>query len=147
MELGLAVSIASLVDLTVRVIAKCQELVETAQHAPRELRAIYVEVSSLRTALENLTFLTENDSAFAEATTARGLAEVVSGCRTTLDQLHQELGSLSAPTATAANSESSGSRVRTAVLWTIRRSAIDRLHLQISQHKGTILVFLSSQTA
>ncbi|KAK7423247.1 hypothetical protein QQZ08_009143 [Neonectria magnoliae] len=58
--IGLAASIIAVVDPSLKVISKCKDIIETAKEAPRDLRTILVEISSLRSTLENLQFLTRS---------------------------------------------------------------------------------------
>lgn len=144
---SLAASSLALLDLSAKVILRCKHIISTAKDAPRELRTILVEVSSLEAALKNLSFLADVDCGFAEqAVNLDGISNAVVGCQGTLDDLIKELGSLSISDAIQTGA-SKRQKVKTAVKWTWREGAAKKLLNDVLQYKTTITLSLLSQTA
>ncbi|KAK7402593.1 hypothetical protein QQX98_011664 [Neonectria punicea] len=145
--IGLAASIIAVVDLSLKVTSKCKDIIETAKEAPRDLRTILVEISSLRSTLENLQFLAQYDSEFDEAVGNRqDMHDAVAGCKRTLEDLVDELGSL-AITDDADVTPSRRQKLKDVVAWMFRESAAKKLLSDILQFKSTITLGLVGQTA
>ncbi|KAK9771655.1 putative Fungal N-terminal domain-containing protein [Seiridium cardinale] len=115
--LGLASSIIAVLDLSAKVVKQCKAIIETARDAPKDLRNILVEVSSLKSALENLQFLTKIDCEFAEEiSNQNGLQNAVKGCGETL-------------------------------VWTWKEATARKLISELLQYKTTITLGLLTQTS
>ncbi|KAK9418244.1 putative NACHT domain-containing protein [Seiridium unicorne] len=145
--LGLASSIITVVDLSAKVVKQCKTIIETARNAPKDLRNILVEVSSLKSALENLQFLTKIDGGFAEeVSNQNGLQNAVKGCGETLGDLVAQLGSL--PISDSQQSQlSKRTKIRTAVAWTWKEATARKLINELLQYKTTITLGLLTQTS
>jgi hypothetical protein len=80
------------IDLSVKVINTCKHLTETTKDAPKDLRQIFVEISSLKAALESLKFLSDVDSEFSDTLRSlHGVEGAVRGCRNAVEELAKEL--------------------------------------------------------
>ena len=139
---GLIASVGSLIDLSVRVIGTCKSLIETARDAPRDLRAVLVEISSLNSALENLRFLAGADAEFARACASdTGIGRAIEGCRAALEDLVKELGDL------AVSKAGRREALKMAVGWTWKEGTVTKLLGRMLQFKSTITLGLLGQTA
>ena len=63
---SVAAGVLTVIDLSVKVINTCKHLTETTKDAPKDLRQIFVEISSLKAALESPKFLSDVDSEFSD---------------------------------------------------------------------------------
>src|ERR1700712_3376210 len=54
-------SIIAIVEISERIIRVCKDYIEAASDAPSDLRSILVEISTLKSVLENLRFLENYD--------------------------------------------------------------------------------------
>ncbi|KAH9905375.1 hypothetical protein F4778DRAFT_779715 [Xylariomycetidae sp. FL2044] len=143
--LGLVSSIIAVIELSAKAVGRCKSLIETAKDAPRDLRAILVEVSSLHSALENLQFLQSVDGDLSDNVSQdESLNTAVHGCQNTLGELVDELDSLTIsnhePTATGKRQ-----RIKTAIKWTWKEDSARKLLADLLQHKATITVCLLSE--
>jgi len=144
---GLASSIIAVLDLSAKVVSRTKAIIETAKDAPRDLRTILVEVSSLKSALENFEFLFSIDCKFAEeVSNKQGIEAAVKGCQNTLTSLVEQLGSLS-----ISNSQQTGpskrQKIKTAVSWTWKEGPTKKLLADVLQYKTTIVLGLLTHTA
>ncbi|KAI0126172.1 hypothetical protein BJ170DRAFT_597396 [Xylariales sp. AK1849] len=145
--IGLAASIIAVVDLSVKVVGRCKSIIETAKDAPRDLRALLVEVSSLKSALENLDFLSNINCQFSQTALKQpGLEEAVKGCHTTLGDLVEALGSLAIQDS-RQTAPRKRQKVKDAISWTWKEDTAKKLLADLLQHKTTITLSLLSQTA
>ncbi|KAF2006290.1 hypothetical protein P154DRAFT_570353 [Amniculicola lignicola CBS 123094] len=97
-------------------MAECKSIIEAAHDAPKDLRHIIVELSSLKAVLEEPKFLADTDGDFPD--TVKNLDRVdgaVNGCRVTVDNLSKELAGLTfePPNQTQA---SKSKRLKTALI-------------------------------
>jgi hypothetical protein len=144
---GLASSIIAVLGLSATVVNKCKAVIETAEKAPQDLRTILIEVSSLKSALENLEFLSRIDCEFAaQVSNQQGVEAAVKGCQNTLTNLVDQLGSLS-----ISDSQPSGpskrQKIKTAVSWTWKEGSAKKLLADVLQYKTTIMLGLLTHTA
>jgi hypothetical protein len=144
---GIAPSIDAVLGLSAMVVNKCKAIIETAEKAPQDLRTILIEVSSLKSALENLEFLSRIDCEFgAEVSNQQGVEAAVKGCQNTLTNLVDQLGSLS-----ISDSQQSGpskrQKIKTAISWTWKEGSAKKLLADVLQYKTTIMLGLLTHTA
>ncbi len=59
--IGVAASIVAVIQLADRVATVCTKYISTCRDYPKDLRSIYVEVSSVKAVFEGLQFLDAND--------------------------------------------------------------------------------------
>lgn len=91
--LAFAASIAAFIQLADRVITLSKFYLEALEDCPRDIRVLFIEVSSLKGILESLDFLVQNSNgdhsnAFQQLTGRDGPIE---GCRKSLDDLQRLL--------------------------------------------------------
>jgi len=139
--------ILAVLDLSAKVVTRCKAVIETARDAPRDLRVILVEVSSLNSALENLKFLSSIDCEFAEeVSNQQGVEAAVKGCQNTLTNLVDQLGSLS-----ISDSQQTGpskrKKIKTAASWAWKEGQAKKLLADVLQYKTTIMLGLLTRTA
>jgi hypothetical protein len=143
---GLAASIIAVLGLSAEVVKKCRTIIETAKDAPRDLRNVLIEVSSLTSALENLEFLTNIDCEFTREVSAQsGVTCAVQGCRITLIDLSKEIDSLSVPEA-QEHGVKLREKMKTAIGWTWRESSVKKLLHDLLRYKTTITLGLLVHT-
>jgi hypothetical protein len=143
---GIASGALTAIEASLKVISKCKHLIETTRDAPKDLRHIFIEITSLKATLESLAFLSGADSDFSQAISdLNGMDGAVTGCRTTMNQLATELDKVKISTA-GDNSISGATRkrqkVKDSVRWLLKESSALKLIEQASVHKSTISVAL-----
>ncbi|KAF2647623.1 hypothetical protein K491DRAFT_699509 [Lophiostoma macrostomum CBS 122681] len=142
---GIATGALTVLEVTTKLVKTCKSLIETAQDAPRELRQIFIEVSSLKTVLENFDFLSQPGL----SSTAQMLADpdgVVEGCRSTVDELAKELDQLSLARSSNAH-PGKRRRIETSLKWCMNASKTRKLLDETIKHKTTISLALLGEVA
>lgn len=146
--LALTTGILTVIDVTAKLISKCKKLIEDARDAPRDLRHIMVELSSLKSVLENLKFLADADSEFSD--TVKKMDKVdgaVKGCGAAVEKLSEELDGLILEDPPDAKI-SKGQRLKTALIWSLKeRSRARKLLGDIGEYKATISLTLIHEVA
>ncbi|RDW74835.1 hypothetical protein BP6252_05977 [Coleophoma cylindrospora] len=142
----LAAGILAALDFAATVVSQSQAFMETAKVAPRDLRTILFEVSSLQSALETLRFLSSIDCEFAEAVSnQQSVKMAVNGCQQTLTNLVGQLGSLSISDS-APTGPSKRQKIQPVVSWTWEEGTAEKLLTDVVQYKTTIMLGLLTQT-
>jgi hypothetical protein len=142
---GVAAGVLTVIDLSVKIIAKCKHLIETAHDAPKDLRQIFIEISSLKATLESLQFLSTADSQFSD--TLRDFDKVdgaVTGCRDTMKELAAELDGLSL-SQKAQTTPGKRQKLTNSLTWCWKESRARKLLEEAMQHKATISLALLSE--
>lgn len=144
---GIAAGAVTVIEITAKVISKCKHIIRTTHDAPKDLRNILIEVSSLQATLESLDFLSTADCDFADA--VKGLANIegaITGCRDTMEDLAAELDGLA---ISGGKSSSSGKRQRLkgSLAWCLKESKARKLLNDAIQHKSTINLALVGEVA
>jgi hypothetical protein len=139
---GVAASALTVIELTAKIISKCKHLIETAYHAPQDLRQIFIETSSLKAALESLHYLSTTDCAFSD--TVKNLEDAegaVIGCRDTITRLAAELDGLSLSSGTWG---APGKRqmIQGSLKWCLKETKVRKLLDDALRHKTTIMLVL-----
>ncbi|ETS76160.1 hypothetical protein PFICI_11547 [Pestalotiopsis fici W106-1] len=145
--LGLASSIITVIELSAKAVKQCKHIIDTARDAPKDLRNILVEVSSLKAALENLDYLTKIDHDFAEeVSNQKGIGNAVNKCEETIGDLVKQLGDL---TIRDSRQTQPGKRakIKAAIAWTWNETTARKLINDVLQHKTTITLGLLTQTS
>ncbi|KAF2106329.1 hypothetical protein BDV96DRAFT_654718 [Lophiotrema nucula] len=126
--LGIVSGSLTVLELTVKVFKQCKHLIETTQDAPRDLKHIFIEISSLKAVLESFDTLSQG---------SLHDKSVVEGCRSTVDEISQELEGLS---ITHGLSVGSGKRqrIKGALKWTMKEEKVRKLLDETILHKSTI---------
>ena len=144
---GIAAGALTVIDLTTKAISKCKHLIETANDAPKDLRHIFIEISSLKATLESLEYLSATDNDFADA--VRDLNEVdgaVKGCHTAVEELAIELDGLSISKA-SQTAPGKRQRLKGSLKWCLKESRACKLLEEAMQHKATISLALLGEVA
>lgn len=146
-----AASLLAFIEITVKVIGICKNYIESIKNAPHTLHLILVEISSLRGALESLQFLRDVNP---ELVSKAALNVWCKGG--TLDACEQAVIQLSSllpdqnPDGPSADSEKKGkirqqiSQVFSAATWPHKEEKTQKLLQEISRHKATITLALST---
>ncbi|KAF2677735.1 hypothetical protein K458DRAFT_279402, partial [Lentithecium fluviatile CBS 122367] len=137
---GVVAGSLTVLEITAKVVKQCKTLMETAHDAPRELRHIFIEVSSLKAVLENLEFLTQPE--FSD--TAQSVADVngvVEGCRSAVDEISKVLDGLSL-TNTSHVVPGKRQRIKGSLQWCLKESKTRKLLDEIMKHKTTLTLAL-----
>jgi nicotinate-nucleotide pyrophosphorylase len=145
--LGLASSIITVIELSAKAVKQCKHIIDTARDAPRDLRNILVEVSSLKAALENLDYLNKIDHDFAEeVSNQKGIGNAVHKCEETLGDLVKQLGDLSIRDSRQTR-PGKRAKLKAAIQWTWNETTARKLINDVLQHKTTITLGLLTQTS
>ncbi|KAF7537322.1 hypothetical protein G7054_g3825 [Neopestalotiopsis clavispora] len=145
--LGLASSIITVIELSAKAVKQCKHIIDTARDAPRDLRNILVEVSSLKAALENLDYLNKVDHDFAEeVSNQKGIGNAVHECEETLGDLVKQLGDLSIRDSRQTR-PGKRAKIKAAFQWTWNETTARKLLNDVLQHKTTITLGLLTQTS
>ena len=142
---NITAGVLTVIKITTKIISKWKHLIETTRDALKDLRHIFVEISSLKAVFESLQFLSDTDTDFSDAiqnlTSTTG---AVKGCRDTVEQLAQELSS---PPVYLDSYSGTGKRQRLkgSFQWCLIEDHARKLVQQVSQHKTTITLTLVSE--
>ncbi|KAK2811594.1 hypothetical protein FQN50_001936 [Emmonsiellopsis sp. PD_5] len=141
---ALAAGIIAFVQVVDRIIVVCKYYIETADGCPRDVRTILVEVSSLKALLQNLDFILKCDSppspTLEKLTGSDGPIEA---CRKSLEDLEKLLPRV--PQMILGKKQ----RVLSAaqhLAWPLKQGLAQTLMRDISQHKATITLALTSDS-
>jgi hypothetical protein len=144
--LGVVGSIIAIVQISQAVISFCQFYIDAVGGASSDLRAILVEVSTLKGIAESLKYLTRPN--VANSALLNQLAAItgpVEGCKKAL----KELETLFPPAVVSANDQRSKQRkldaVVVALAWPLKRGKAKKLLQEIIQHKTTITLALTAE--
>ncbi|KAF2469240.1 uncharacterized protein BDR25DRAFT_263686 [Lindgomyces ingoldianus] len=145
---GIAAGILTVIDLTAKVISKCKHLIETAHDVPRDLRLIFIEISTLKATLESLKYLSDMDLNFPDV--VRNLDEIggaIKGCRDTVEELAAELDGLSflTPQKSLQAAPSKRRMIKGTLKWCLKEGKARKLLDEAIQHKSTITLALLSE--
>jgi hypothetical protein len=93
--IALGSSVIAFIQLADRVIGLSKYYIEAIHDCPRDIRAILVEISSLKAVLENLDFLLKNDSGPEPHLMGQLAGEhgPIEGCRKSVAELERLLPS------------------------------------------------------
>ncbi|KAK3933930.1 hypothetical protein QBC46DRAFT_462872 [Diplogelasinospora grovesii] len=145
--LGLVASIVAVVDLAGKIAGACKFYIETVKDYPRDLRIIYVEIGSLKSIFEGLSFLDKEDA--AEWKTLKALRDdgLVKRCENAME----ELGKLFPPFDPAPRSTSKRptkekmQRLLDSLSWPSKIDKAKRLLDEIMRYKSTMGMALQGQ--
>ncbi|KAF1951390.1 hypothetical protein CC80DRAFT_210542 [Byssothecium circinans] len=139
---GVAAGALTLIEASAKIISRCKHLIETTRDAPKELRHILVEISSLKATLESLQFLFGNENTFSNDPTKRSeLGGALSHCHGTVEELANELDGLSI--AQDAQPQISKRRIlKESLSWSLKESKVRKLLDATMQHKATMTLAL-----
>ncbi|KAF2101197.1 hypothetical protein NA57DRAFT_72640 [Rhizodiscina lignyota] len=145
--IAFAASIVSIIQLAGTLITLCRAIIQTTRDAPKDLRVILLEASSVRSTLDNVLFLYGNEQIDASEPLS-GLREPVNGCRRCLNELVALLPSTSNTTSTSENGQpSKRQRIATALAWPLKEARAHKLLDELAQYKATITMVLIGDVA
>ena len=147
--IAVGASVIAIIQAADRVIGLCKYYLEIARDAPSDLRSILVETSTLKTVLENLTFLMSCDDPTSTSYTMLLRDDgPIQGCQKTIGQLE---GLLPTRPSQSAKPKSSKRRrvesVLTALAWPLKEEKARKLLHEISRYKSTLDLALTATTA
>lgn len=131
--IAVAASVIAVVQIADRIIGVCRLYIQTVRDAPKDLRNILLEISTLRTIFENLEFLTSCDSKLS--TTISGLLDEdghLEACRRSMIELEKLFPPQSIQTTTGRRV---GATLR-ALAWPLKENKAKRLSDEISHYKA-----------
>ena len=140
--LGIAAGALAVIEITAKIIKRCHHLIQTAQDAPKELRHIFVEISSLKAIFESFHFLLKGQSEFSEAVqNFESISGTVQECQNTVEDLARELGGISLSQSSEAPV---GKRqmLRGSLQWCFKQAKAHKILRELGQHKATITLAL-----
>ncbi|KAH7379601.1 hypothetical protein BKA66DRAFT_550433 [Pyrenochaeta sp. MPI-SDFR-AT-0127] len=139
---GIVAGTLTVLEITTKIIQQCKALIETANDAPRDLRHVLIEMSSLKAILESFDFLSTTD--FSDST--QSLADyngVVEGCRGTVEELSKELDGLSLAGPSDINvAPGKRRRIKQSFQWCLKEGKTRKLLDEAMQHKTTLTLAL-----
>lgn len=149
---GFAASVVAIIEIAGKIVQVCKFYIETARgDAPKDLKLVLVETSSLKSTLESLDFLltTGTDSGDDATELARHISDPINACRSSIAEL---LDIFPANLLQNADTERSSSvvgnreraaRLLNALAWPLKRSKALALLDRIARYRDTIHLGLS----
>lgn len=139
-EIGLILSIASLVQLSNLVLTSCVDYVDKVKNAPADIHKIINEVSGLEFILKRLSNLVPSDENDARLASLKALYELPTGpfnaCSEVLGEMAKKLEKIS------------GSGVlRRRLMWPFEGGKVEELLAGLEKHKSTFMLALAGDSA
>ncbi|KAK3331755.1 hypothetical protein B0T19DRAFT_413912 [Cercophora scortea] len=133
-------SVLAFIDITFKVTLACQTYITAVRDAPKELKLILIETSSLKATLESIQFLltTSDDHVPEEQNLATQIGEPINACKTCVLEL---LGFFPAH----INPREGPRKLLDALAWPFRKPRAMALLEQISRHRESIHLGLSTE--
>ncbi|KAF2677446.1 hypothetical protein K458DRAFT_409664 [Lentithecium fluviatile CBS 122367] len=144
---GVAAGALTVIDLSKKVISRCKHIIETTRDAPKDLRHILIEVSSLEATLESLEFLSGTESDVSDMLCAgTELMTTMNQCRQTVEDLASVLENLSvSPCAQPVPGKRQ--MLKGSLSWCLKESKARKLLEATMQHRATISLALLGDVA
>ncbi|KAK3685175.1 hypothetical protein B0T22DRAFT_537570 [Podospora appendiculata] len=149
----ISVSVIAVIQMADRVIDLCKNYLGAARDAPADLRLILFETSSIKSVLDNLHFLTSCSHGPSTLESLAGGDGPIEGCRRLICELEELLSGPpggSNEDGVAADGGTKRQKVKTvltALAWPAKGSKAKKLLGQLSQHKETISLALTTDSA
>ncbi|KAK0741626.1 hypothetical protein B0T21DRAFT_116973 [Apiosordaria backusii] len=164
-EIGVVASVIAVIQLSERVTTICKSYIKHVKDYPKELRAIFVEVASLKIVFESLELLEKSTSDSTDSAILVTLLCAdgpVNGCQTALKQL-EKLISPSASSSSKSPPQNTSKRQRVQnylsanfsqqrveeqferLRWPMRASRAKELLEEVMRHKTTISLALGGE--
>jgi hypothetical protein len=137
--LSIAASIFARIQIADRVISLCKFYLELATDAPSDLRVILIEISALKTILDNIQFLASNGHGSVTLNAVIEKDGPIEGCRKALQQLSGLFPTEPAhrKSASRSNREKVTANLNT-LAWPFKESRARKLLVEVVQHKTTL---------
>jgi hypothetical protein len=138
-------SAIAVVQLADRIAELCKAYITGVKDAPADLRAILIEVGSLKCVLEVIELLDPSKGSSSNVTILAKLNSPLQGCRGALE-------SLEAVFPTPSETPNSGKRQRielslARLAWPFKREKALKLLEELGRHKATISLGLTTEAA
>lgn len=146
--LSAAASVIAVVQIADRIIDMCKTYITGVKDAPADLRAILIEVGSVKCVLEVIELL---DTSCGGESLVHGV-EILEKLRGPLEGCKEALDSLETlfPTQSAGTVKGKKKRLAlslTTLAWPFKRDKALKLLEEIGRHKSTIALGLTTETA
>jgi hypothetical protein len=144
--LGVGASVVAIIQITDRIVGFCKFFLESLQDAPSDLRVLLIEISTLRTILENLRFL--NGSGHNRAAIENSLSGKdgpLDGCQRAVSEL-EKLLPLELMKRKAKGKKKMGTLTLAALAWPMREKQAKKLIDEILNYKVTIALALTTSS-
>lgn len=138
--LAVVASVIAVIQISDQVIGLCKFYIESlSSEAPSSLRAVLIEVSTLKTVLEGLEFLSKCDN-FTPALQKRLWASdgPVEGSRAAITALEKLFPKESVQSGQNASKRQKVQAALAALAWPLKQGRVQELLQQISSHKADI---------
>lgn len=140
--LAVATSVIAVLQITDRVTSACKFYIENVKEGSSHLRAVLLEISTLRTIFKNLDFLIARDTSVSTIVgVLAGEDGPIEGCRRAITELENSL-----PTSFFQTAEKHKSKKRQlkamvdALAWPLKESKARKLLEVIASYKTTIIL-------
>jgi hypothetical protein len=144
---SLASNIFDIIQATDRVIDLSKYYLKAVENAPSDLRLILVEISSVRSILQNLQFLSSCDVVSAMSLEKLGISGgPIDGCRKAITELEKLLPPESSTCLTETFRRRRVETVWTVLKWPLKEKKAKILLEEISEYKATINLALTAET-
>jgi hypothetical protein len=151
--IGLGASIIAIYQIADRLIGLCQFYIETVHNAPSDLRKILVEMSALKTIFQDLEFLKRCDSKLSMVLEGMaGSDGSIGACRKALTDIEKLFPQDYINTNRSADGASKRTMIAykatlVALAWPLKASKAMKLLQDISMHKTTITLALTTDSS
>lgn len=139
-EIGLVLSVASLLQLSNLVLTRCVDYVDNVKNAPTDINKIINEVSGLEFILKRLSNLASSDENDARLASLKALHELPTGpfnaCSEALGEMAKKLEKISGSGV-----------VRRRLMWPFEGGKVEELLSNLEKHKSTFMLALAGDTA
>ena len=143
-------SVIAVIQISDRIIELCKFYIESLAETPSSLRAVLIEISTLKTVFKTLQFLGKCDhSTTALQKHLSGPDGPIEGCRSAIAELEKLFPSQSVRKAGQNTSASKTQKIQTALAtlaWPLKQSRVQELLRQISNYKAVIQLTLSTES-
>jgi hypothetical protein len=145
--LSITANVVAVIQLSDKVIEVCKNYIRSVKSAPNDLRLILVEVGSLKCVLETLELLVSSDENADHSAVVGKLKSSdgpLHGCKHALSRLEQLV-------STPTDRQPDGQRRKLVdslanLAWPLKEGSARKLLDDISRHKATITLFLTTDT-
>lgn len=145
--LGVVASAIAVIQISKEVISLCKFYIEAlSSDAPTSLRAVLIEVSTLKSVLEGLEFLSTCET-FTPALQNRLAASdgPIEGCRAAMTALEKLFPKQSLQNGQNASKRQKVQATFAKLAWPLKQSQVQDLLQQISRHKDGIQLALTTE--
>ena len=145
---AIGASVIAILQLTDRIIGACKFFIGSTHDAPSGVRAILLEVSALKSVLDNFNFLTGCNSASTTMISTLSKADgPIQGCLQSL----QELESLFPPDSVPSEGQGHSKRRKikstlTTLAWPLKETKAKKLLDDVMRYKSTITLALTTES-